>query len=108
MTQRLLIYGLSGNDLGLESDFVEKFRKGSKPEGVLTLEECEEIISFYENHLEELESDLANNKFVTYKAYPTSFNFEICNLNDAVSFNNLHYGLHVSTMLKLRKSIKNE
>lgn len=105
VTQKLLIYGLSGNDLGLDSTFVEKFRKGTKPEGDLSQEECDKILDMFKRQLASLKVDLAQNKFVDFKKYPTSYNFEVENLGDAISFNNLHYGLHVSSMLRLKKSI---
>lgn len=106
VTQKLLIYGLSGNDLGLDADFVERFRKGSKPDGVVSVEECEKIMLLFKSQLDQLEIDLKNDKFKTYKNYPTSYNFEITSLSDAIAFNNLHYGLHVGAILKMKKSIK--
>jgi len=105
VTQKLLIYGLSDNELNLAPDFVTNYRKGTKPEGVVSDADCKAIISQFKNQFEGLQQDLDSDIFKTYKDYPTSYNFTITNLEDAICFNNLHYGLHVSTMLKLKKAV---
>lgn len=106
VTHKLLIYGLSGNDLGLETNFVDQFKKGSKPNVNVSENECETIKNKLKAIFLELEDDLKKDIFKTFKKYPTSYNFEITNLNDAISFNNLHFGLHVGSILKLKKQIK--
>ncbi len=105
VTQKLLIYGLSGNELNLESDFVDNYRKGTKPESEVSESDCKVIITQFKNQFNGLQVDLDNGIFKTYKDYPTSYNFTITSLEDAICFNNLHYGLHVSTILKLKKAI---
>jgi len=105
VTQKLLIYGLSGNDLGLPSAFVEKYRKGSSPNEIVSEAGCKAIIEQFKNQLAGLQQDLEKGIFKEYKEYPTSYNFTIKSLEDAICFNNLHYGLHVSTLLKLKKSL---
>ncbi len=105
VTQSLLIYGLSGNDLGLSDEFVETYRKGTEPEDIVSEVDCKRIISQFKNQFSILEKDLSENIFKEYKNYPTSYNFTITNLEDAICFNNLHYGLHVGTMLKLKKAL---
>lgn len=105
VTQKLLIYGLSDNKLGLSDDFVAQYRKGTKPESDVSEADCKSIIKHFKNQFEGLKIDLNSGIFKTYKPYPTSYNFTITNLEDAICFNNLHYGLHVSTLLKLKKAL---
>jgi hypothetical protein len=105
VTQRLLIYGLGGLELGLELEFIDKYKKGSKPEGKVSKEEVDEILSLLSKEFEKFTKDIETGIFKTYKNYPTSYNFEITNFEDAITFNNLHFGLHVSTILKLRKLV---
>lgn len=105
VTQKLLIYGLSGNSLNLEADFVTNYRKGTAPTTTLSSEECATIILQFKTQFEELQADLNTAIFKNYNPYPTSYNFEIASLEDAITFNNLHYGLHFSTMLRLKKSL---
>lgn len=105
VTQKLLIYGLSGNELNLDDDFLALYRKGGKPNGEVGEEECKSIIMLFDYLYSELEQDLEKLDFGNFKAYPTSYNFEISNLEEAVTFNNLHFGLHFAFILKLKKSI---
>ncbi|HIP36585.1 MAG TPA: DinB family protein [Crocinitomix sp.] len=105
VTQKLLIYGLSNNDLNLPEEFVSHFRKGTKPQHYLSNDE----INFVKDELlkfpTQLKQDILNQKFKNYKAYPTSYNFEITNFNEALVMVNLHYGLHFSTILRLLKKM---
>ena len=105
VTQKLLIYGLSGNNLNLEADFVANYRKGTAPTAILSAAECEQIIEGFKTQFETLQADLKQDIFKEYKPYPTSYNFEIASLQDAITFNNLHYGLHFSSMLRLKKML---
>lgn len=105
VTQKLLIYGLSNNELNLDDSFLETYRKGGKPNGVVGEDECKSIIMLFDYLYSELEQDLEVLDFSDFKVYPTSYNFEISNLEEAVTFNNLHFGLHFAFLLKLSKSI---
>ncbi len=105
VTQKLLIYGLSNNELNLDDPFLAAYRKGSKPNGVVGEEECKSIFLLFEYLYAELEEDIETLDFSKFKIYPTSYNFEITNLEEAVTFNNLHFALHFAFLLKLLKSI---
>ncbi len=105
VTQKLLIYGLSNHPLNLDEDFVEHFRKGSKPQHKVSDEEINFINTELEKSFKQLKNDISNGIFKEYKHYPTSYNFEITNFNEALVMVNLHYGLHFSTILKLLKEV---
>ena len=105
VTQKLLIYGLSTNELNLDDAFLETYRKGGKPNGLVSKDECKAIILLFDYLYSELEQDLKILDFSDFKVYPTSYNFEITNLEEALTFNNLHFGLHFAFLLKLLKSI---
>ena len=83
VTQKLLIYGLSNNELNLDDSFLETYRKGGKPNGVVGEDECKSIIMLFDYLYSELEQDLEVLDFSNFKVYPTSYNFEICLLNSS-------------------------
>jgi hypothetical protein len=103
VTQKMLIYGLSGNDSGLEKEFIDKYKKGSQPNGNIVEAEVKIIFELFNQQFEALNVDIGKNIFKSYSPYMTSFNFEISSLDNAVAFNNIHYGLHISTILRLKR-----
>ena len=105
VSQKLLIYGLSNNELNLDDDFIVKYRKASRPSGEVNAKDCQAIILLFEYLHEELTQDLNTLDFTSFKTYPTSYDFEITNLDEALAFNNLHFGLHFAFLLKLKKKV---
>jgi hypothetical protein len=103
VTQKGLIYGLSGNASGLDQTFVDKYKKGTKPHGNLSETECEAIFEMFNQQFDVLVNDIEKGIFKNYSPYMTSYNFEISSIENAVAFNNVHYGLHISTILRLKK-----
>lgn len=105
VTQQLLVYKLSGLPMKISQDLVDKFRKGTVPDGTATDEEIDEITGFLFATLEWTIGDFENGLFKEYTEYPTSTGVVLKNFEDAVTFNLFHEGIHLGVVLSLKKAL---
>lgn len=108
VTQQILCYKLSGNEMYISDELINKYKKGSKPESDATLEEVEELKKLAFDLIDKLEKDYTENKtmFDSFTEYPTSYNYTLKNIEDTIIFNNTHEGVHYGYALALRKALK--
>ncbi|PIY07982.1 MAG: DinB family protein [Flexibacter sp. CG_4_10_14_3_um_filter_32_15] len=107
VTQQLLCYKLSGNKMYSSDEILNKYRKGTKPEAHATQAEVDELKKLAFDLVDKFEKDYTENKamFEAYTEYPTSYNYTLKNIEDAIHFNNTHEGVHYGYALALRKAI---
>jgi hypothetical protein len=105
VTQQLLVYKLANLPMLISDEMVEKYKKGTKPEGIVTQAEVDEIKALLFRTLDQTETDYSNKKFNNYVEYPTSTGFVLKNAEDAITFNTFHEGLHIGIMMSLRKFV---
>jgi len=103
VTQQLLWYALSGKNMLIDTKMVEKYRKGSKPSELVDENEINQIKELLISLPEKSIQDYKIGFFQDYQSYTTSFNVTLNSIEDAVKFNNFHEGLHVGTIMALRK-----
>jgi len=101
-TMELLTYALSGQKTPSDPAFIDRYRKGSRPEGPVSQEEYDLIVDKLMSSIEQLEKDLDEKDFSNYKEYTTSFRVTLASIDDALAFNNMHEAMHLGTMLALR------
>lgn len=106
VTQQLLVYKLSGNDLLIEDVWVDKYRKGTKPEHDITKEDVEQLKSLLVSTIEQTIVDYKAGKFANYTSYTvTTITQTLDKVEQAIEFNNYHEGLHYGYVLAMRKLI---
>jgi len=105
VTQQLLCYGLSDLEIDLDKDFISKYRKGSFPKEFIDESEIDFIKKSLLLKVEEVRTDFVQNKFKYYNAYKTSLGYELIDIRQAIEFNNFHEGIHLGSLLALRKLI---
>ncbi|MGB5668245.1 MAG: DinB family protein [Maribacter sp.] len=103
VTQQLLVYNLSGQKMKISSDIVDKFRKGTVPDGTATEEEMEMVKAFLFSTVEWAQEDYENGFFKDFNEYTTSANVTLKTVEDAIAFNVFHEGLHLGVILSLQK-----
>ncbi|AWK03372.1 DinB family protein [Flavobacterium crocinum] len=104
-SQQVLVYKLSGLPTMVSEEFIQKYKKGSKPEGDVSQAEVDEIKAFLSSTLEKTKNDFASGLFTDYHEYTTSMGFTLSNVQDALDFNNYHEGIHTGMAMTLRKLV---
>lgn len=104
-TQQLLVYKLSGLPMTVSEEFINKYRKETKPEGDVSQAEVDEIRILLSTTLEQVQKDYADGIFQTYTEYTTSMGYTLKNINGALDFNNYHEGIHTGIAMSIRKFV---
>ncbi|TWI01343.1 DinB family protein [Flavobacterium tiangeerense] len=106
VSQQMLVYKLSGLPMLVSEELVEKYKKGTRPEGDVTQAEVDEIKALLFATIAQTQRDYEQKKFVSYMEYTTSTGDHVLqNAEDALAFSNFHEGLHIGNMLIIRKFI---
>ncbi|WP_223032479.1 DinB family protein [Hanstruepera marina] len=104
-TQQILIYRLSGLPYVVSNEFIERFKKGTKPERDLSQVEVDEIKSLLFTPIEKTKMDYNNNVFKDFEEYTVSTKSTLTCVQEAIDFNNFHEGIHLGSILALRKLV---
>ncbi|HPW97074.1 MAG TPA: DinB family protein [Flavobacterium sp.] len=105
VVQQLLIYKLSGLPLMISDRMVAKYRKGTKPEEMVSQEEINEMKSLLFSTVEQTKLDFSNKIFKTYSEFTSMTGYTMTNAKEALEFNNYHEGLHLGIMMQIKKFI---
>ena len=104
-SQQVLIYKLSGLPSNVSEEFINKYRKGTKPEGDVSQAEVDEIRSLLLSTLDQVQKDFTDGIFQNYTEYETSLGYILKNINGALDFNNYHEGIHTGIIMSIRKFV---
>ena len=108
VTQQGLCYGLAGVPLKVEKSLTAKYKKGTKPEGIVSEAEYLELQALSVSLINEFEKDYEAELFTQYSPYMTSLNVELDSIEKATAFNAFHEGLHFGAMLALKNLAKQQ
>ncbi|QCX02112.1 DinB family protein [Aggregatimonas sangjinii] len=107
VTQQILVYKFSGLQMRVPQELVDKFMKGTVPDGTATDDEMKQVSAFLFSTLEWTREDYDTDLFKDYNEYTTSNNVTLKSIDDAITFNIFHEGLHLGAILALQKALKN-
>ena len=105
ITQQLLVYKFSGLQMRVPDNLVDKFKKGTVPDGIASDEEMMVIADFLISTAEWLIEDYETSLFQTFNEYTTSAKVTLKNVDDAIAFNLFHEGLHIGQIALLLKQL---
>lgn len=104
-TCELLTYALAGHHTPSGRAFIDRYRKGSKPEGDVDQQEVDFILNELALGHERLGKDISSLDWSKYKPYETSFGVTLKDIHGAIAFNNLHEAMHLGSMIALKKFV---
>ncbi|MGB3778277.1 MAG: DinB family protein [Tunicatimonas sp.] len=105
VTQQMLVYRRSGLTTLVDNEMIERYRRGSVPDGQATADEVQMIQKLLFTTVEKTSDDYQLGLFREYDSFVTATNVTLANVSDAILFNNYHEGLHLGTILALQKAL---
>jgi hypothetical protein len=108
VTQQLLLYKLSNLNMRIDDSLVQKYRKGTVPGNNPSTVEMDNIAAFLLSTAEWAQDDYEKGIFYEYNEYTTSTKVTLRNVEDALSFNLYHEGLHLGVILSMEKILLKE
>ncbi|MEO8934008.1 MAG: DinB family protein [Xanthomarina sp.] len=105
VTQQLLVYNLSGVPMLLPDAMVDRYRKGSKADRDVTQTEVDVIKDLLFSTIEQTKKDYNNKLFKTYNEYTVTTKSILTKVEDAITFNNFHEGIHLGYILALKNTL---
>ena len=102
VTQQLLVYGLSNQPLLVDSELVKAYKKDTKTVHEATDDELKRIKSLLFSTIEQTKVDYENGLFASYTPYTTSLNVTLSTVEEGISFNAFHEGIHLGYILAMK------
>lgn len=105
-TQQILINKFAGLPYTLDADFIDKYKKGTKPEGRVSLEEFNQVRSNLVKQAELVKSLYPEIAGKTFEPYLTSFGITLSTVEESIVYNNVHEAIHFGYMKALANIIR--
>ncbi len=104
-SEQLLCYHFSDNAFTIDSDIINKYKKGTKPEGPISQEELDLLKKLALQSVNQLKADYERGLFTHFNTYTTSFGIELTSIETAIQHVVMHDGLHLGYAMALRKLV---
>lgn len=106
-TQQNVCYLKSGLSPLISESFIERYKVGTKPGGIIDASEYEEIRLNLLNHIDQLEEDYKKGIFSNFQAFTSATypGLTINTINEAFTFIAFHEGLHLGYIMAMKRHI---
>lgn len=102
VTQQALHYRLSGLPTVTTKEDVAMFKTGSSPADWLHEPDTGRLLALLAETPQKLKQDYEAGLFASFRPYTTFTGIALETIEDALTFNNFHEGLHLGSILALR------
>ena len=92
-------------ELKIPNEWVERYRKGTKPPERIEMGEFEQIKEQFISLIDQAEEDYATGLFRNYQAYTTSFGVQINTIEDVIRFIYAHEAFHWGIIAAMKKIV---
>jgi len=105
VTHQLLCYEKSNVPTLVSPEMIATYKKGTFPTRDISQDELEQIKKLFMELPDSFIDDFKAAIFTTYNSYTTSANVTLNSIQDALEFNNFHEGIHLGTIMSLKKLV---
>jgi hypothetical protein len=105
VAQQVLCYKMSGLPTLLPAEARDLFGKGTDPSGWNAIPDPETVKAWLLPPIDAMEADIGRGAFVAYEPYETSMGNRLTSLSEALDHVIWHEGVHLGTLLALRKLV---
>lgn len=105
VAQQALLYKGAHLPMYIPDDLLAKYQPGTKPDGLATQEEADQLMHYLTSLIQTTLSDWEAGKFQSYTPRTTITGFALHSIEDAIEFNNYHEGMHLGYMMNIKKFV---
>lgn len=105
VTQQLICYKVSGYEAKIGMELIDKYRKGTKPEGDIDAAEWQQLLHLAPTTFDSLLADYTNGFFTQFTPYTTSYGVELTSIDDVLRFLPVHEALHYGYAMSQKKLV---
>lgn len=105
VSQQLLHYGLSSLPMLVDDEMISHYKNGTRPTYYVNQLEVDQIKRLLLSTIDNLADDYKSNRFQSYKTWTVGVGASLNNIEEALTFNNVHEGLHYGCILMLKKFV---
>jgi DinB superfamily len=105
VSTQLLVYRPAGLPMHIDDVLIEKYRRGSKPDGKLNNGEVEQLRRLAVTTDDLLVADYASGKFVQFEPFKSAYGVQLNTVEDGIRFAAMHEALHYGYTLALKRML---
>jgi hypothetical protein len=103
--QQGVCYTRTGIKPVVEDKYISPYKSGTEPGEPISEDELSAIKDVMLSSLDQLQRDYDNNAFSDYAKWSTRYGVELASIEDAIGFLGFHEGLHMGTIIALKKMV---
>lgn len=104
-SQQVLCYLAAGTVPVMNEKAINRYRKGTRPEGFVATAEVEELKGLMRSTIDRLPADMDTGIFDNYKSFTTHYGVELKNVDDAIRFFAVHDAYHYGVAATIKRII---